>query len=166
MKKKKGLITFARAVLYLVTAGGIGVFFVLLPELAREEGARKPFDPFMLVLFFANVYLVATPFFLALFQSHKLLNYFGKNKAFSNQSVRVLRNIKLCAIAMSLLIAVSFIAWVSFARMTNPNEDMPPFILIGSVLTFAAAVIAVAAAVMQRLIADAVEVKSENDLIV
>lgn len=166
MKKKKGLITFARIVLYLVAAGGAAIFFILLPELAREEGARKPFDPFMLAVFFANVYLIATPFFVALYQAHKLLNLIGQNKAFSIQSVLALRNVKLCAILMSALIAVSFISWVSFARITNPNEDMPPFILIGSVLTFGSAVIAVAAAVMQRLIADAVEVKSENDLIV
>lgn len=166
MKKKKGLITFARIVLYLVAAGGIGVFFVLLPELVREENARKPFDPLMLTVFFANVYLIATPFFIALFQSHKLLKLIDKNKAFSLQSVRILRNIKLCAVIMSVLIAITFLSWISYARMVDPTEDMPPFLMMGFVLTFGSSIVAVAAAVMQRLIADAVEVKSENDLIV
>ena len=48
-------------------------------------------DPFL-----ALVYVGSIPFFVALYQSHQLLTNISKNKAFSAQSVRAFRNIKLC----------------------------------------------------------------------
>ena len=44
--------------------------------------------------------------------------------------------------------------------------DPPSFVLIGLVIIFASLVIAVFAAVLQRLLQEAINIKSENDLTV
>lgn len=164
--KKRGVTTFARGVIYLIAAAALAVCFILLPELVREEGVGKPFNPYVVFSFFATVYTVAIPFFIALYQAHKLLNYIDKNKAFSPQSVRALKNIKICAIVSSVLIFVAVISWVNFAKIMNPEEDMPPFLMFGFILTFTSSIIAVFAALLQKLVADGIVLKSENDLIV
>ena len=45
-------------------------------------------------------------------------------------------------------------------------DDAPGVILIGMVIIFASMVIAVFAAVLQRLLKEAIDIKSENDLTV
>ena len=45
-------------------------------------------------------------------------------------------------------------------------DDAPGIILIGMVIIFASMVIAVFAAVLQRLLQEAIDIKSENDLTV
>jgi len=45
-------------------------------------------------------------------------------------------------------------------------DDAPGIILIGLVMIFAALVIAVFAAVLQKLLKNAIDIKSENDLTV
>ena len=53
-----------------------------------------------------GVYASAIPFFFALYQALKLLSYIDKNKAFSELSVKALKNIKYCAITISIIYAV------------------------------------------------------------
>jgi hypothetical protein len=52
------------------------------------------------------------------------------------------------------------------AKITNGNDDPAGFIVIGLVVIFTSAVIATAAAVFQKLLQNAVDLKSENDLTV
>ena len=108
-------------------------------------------------------YLASIAFFVALYQAFKLLGYIGKNKVFSLSSVKALRTIKYCAIILSasIVMAVLFI-------MTSHNKDDDPagFIAMGILTTFISIVIATAAAVFERTLQSAVDIKSENDLIV
>ncbi|MGV2488281.1 UNVERIFIED_CONTAM: DUF2975 domain-containing protein, partial [Bacillus mycoides] len=46
------------------------------------------------------------------------------------------------------------------------RDDAPGIIILGMLLIFASMVIAVFAAVLQRLLKDAIDIKSENDLTV
>ena len=160
---KKNSTIFARLVLYLVGIAALAVCVILLPELAREESAGKS-D--VTIPFLTVSYILATPFFVALYQSHKLLNYIDRNKAFSAESIRALKNIKICAIVFGVLIVLGVITLLSVARIVNPKEDVTGFATLGFIFTFISSVIAVFVAVLQRLLADAVIMKSENDLIV
>ena len=108
------------------------------------------------------MYVSAIPFFVALYQAFKLLSYIDKNKAFSELSVKALKNIKYCAITISGL----YVAVIPFFYIIAEVDDAPGLILIGMVFIFASFVIAVFAAVLQRLLQDAIDIKSENDLIV
>ena len=115
-------------------------------------------DPFIIY-----AYLASIPFFIALYQAFKLLRYIGQNQVFSLSSVKALRTIKYCAIIQSVLIVMAAL----YIRMFHAKDDDPAgFIAICIVATFISVVIATAAAVFERLLQNAVEMKSENDLTV
>jgi hypothetical protein len=157
---------FARIVVLLVTLAAFSICFVLLPELAREEMVGKPKSADITLPFLTTAYVLATPFFIALFHSFKLLQLIDKKRAFSEEAIRVLRNIKICAIVFGVLIFITFIGGGMLLRHLNPAEDAPPFFMFGFVLTFISIIFAVFVAVLQKLLRDAVALKSENDLIV
>lgn len=104
----------------------------------------------------------AIPFFVALYQAFKLLCYIDKNKAFSELSVKFLKKIKNCAITISGLYVVGMPLFYMIAEL----DDAPGAVVIGMMLVFAPMVIAVFAAVLQRLLKEAIDIKSENDLTV
>src|SRR5688500_15622035 len=52
-----------------------------------------------------GLYVPAIPFFIALYQALKLLGYIDRNKAFSELSVKAIRNIKYCGLAISGMFA-------------------------------------------------------------
>jgi hypothetical protein len=114
-------------------------------------------DPFIIYLYIASL-----PFFIALYQAFKLLGYIEQNKAFSQIAVDALRNIKYCAIALSAFMAGS----ETFIIVTHGNDDAAGAVMVGFIVIFASFVIATAAAVFQKLLQNAVDIKSENDLTV
>ncbi|MCC2453218.1 DUF2975 domain-containing protein, partial [Bacillus cereus] len=113
-------------------------------------------------LVFINLYATAIPYYFALYQTFKLLNYIDKNKAFSELSVQALKNIKYSALAISVLYVLSMPLFYLVAE----RDDAPGIIIIGMIMIFASMVIAVFAAVLQRLLKDAIDIKAENDLTV
>lgn len=139
---------------------------ILVPELIREESVGKPVNLYLTYSFLSAVYIIAIPFFIALYQTLKLLHFISENKAFSHQSIKALQNIKMCAIIFSVLIVIAVITGLSLARMIDPREDVTFMVTFGFIFTFVSSIIAVFVAVLQRLLIDAVALKSENDLIV
>jgi hypothetical protein len=137
-----------------------------LPELAREDAAENSTSSYVTYSFLGGAYLLSIPFFVGLFHTHKLLNNIDRNKAFTNQSINALQNIKLCAVVFSGLTIAAMIAGITVARSINPTEDVTFMVPMGLILISVSGVIAVFIAVLQRLLADAVALKSENDLIV
>ncbi|MFS0671666.1 DUF2975 domain-containing protein [Ornithinibacillus sp. 179-J 7C1 HS] len=102
------------------------------------------------------------PFYIALYQAFKLLNYIDRNEAFSQISVFALNKIKYCAITFSAL----YVIILPFVYLVAEQDDAPGLIIIGMIPIFASMVIAVFAAVLQRLLQEAINIKSENDLTV
>jgi hypothetical protein len=109
-----------------------------------------------------GMYVSVIPFFAALYQAFKLLSYIDKNQAFSKISVKALKNIKICALTISGL----YVVILPFVFLVADLDDAPGLVIIGMVPIFASIVIAVFAAVLQRLLQEAIDIKSENDLIV
>ncbi len=107
-----------------------------------------------------GVYATAVAFFAALYQALKLLNYIDKNIAFSELSVKALMNIKYCAIAISVI----YVILIPFIFPIADADDAPGLVAFPMIIVFASSVIAVFAAVLQRLLKEAIELKSENDL--
>ena len=108
------------------------------------------------------VYAAAVAFFFALYQTLKLLSYIDKNKAFSEISVNALKKIKQCAITISILFAI-------VAPLVFPiadADDASGLVAFPLLIVFASAAIAVFAAVLQKLLKEAIDIKSENDLTV
>ncbi len=143
---------------------GIAVLAWLL-WFPQVEGRNKNSDWLSLYFndpFLAYVYVGSIPFFVALYQALKLLGYIGQNKVFTSDSVTALRNIKYCAITI-----IGFLLGAMVIVILNHGEDdAAGFISLSVITTFATSVIAVFAAVMQKLFQNAVDIKSENDLTV
>ena len=108
-----------------------------------------------------GMYLAMIPFFIVLYQTLKLLSYIDRNEAFSKLSVKALKTIKYCAITISIL----YVLELPFLYLLTKADDAPG-ILIGITVIFASMVVAVFAAVLQRLLQYAIDIKAENDLIV
>lgn len=134
----------------------------LVPEMANLSAKLLPefavIKYFVLIVFYAS----AIPFYFALYQAFELLRYIDKNKAFSDLSVKALKNIKYCAIIISILHVLVLPLFYIFAEV----DDAPGVIFVGLVVPFASMVISVFAAVLQKLLKEAIDIKSENDLTV
>jgi len=158
---KKSSTIFLQVVIVLI---GIVALIVMI-RFPLTEGRAVNLDLFSIYSdpFIIYGYIVSIAFFVALYQAFKLLGYIGQNKVFSLSSVKALRTIKYCAIILSasIVMAVLFI-------MTSHNKDDDPagFIAMGILTTFISIVIATAAAVFERTLQSAVDIKSENDLVV
>jgi hypothetical protein len=115
-------------------------------------------DPFIIYGYVASI-----AFFVALYQAFKLLGHIGQNQVFSRNSVKALKTIKYGAIAVS----ISIVAAALYIRIFHAKDDDPAgFIAIAILATFISIVIATAAAVFEKTLQSAVEMKSENDLTV
>ncbi len=109
-----------------------------------------------------GMYVPTIPFLIGLFQAFRLLTNIDQNKAFSISSINSLKDIKYCAIIISILYALSMPYIVHVAD----KDDAPGAVAIGLVIVFASIVVAVFAAVLQKLLQNGMEIKSENDLTV
>jgi DUF2975 family protein len=98
---------------------------------------------------------------VALYQAFKLLGYVGQNQVFSPEAVRALRTMKYCALAIVGFVAVSVIFMISADR-----DDRPAGVFMRLLVTFPSIVVATAAAIFERILQKAVDMKSENDLTV
>ncbi len=111
---------------------------------------------------FIDIYLTAIIFFYALYNAFKLLTYIDQNRAFSPQSVEALKNIKYCGIGICIL----YILCLPVVILASDKDDAPGGVVIGMALAMAPLVVSVFAAVLQKLIQNGMDIKSENDLTV
>jgi hypothetical protein len=132
----------------------------LVPRIGNFAGELYPNIAYMKSLVLIDMYAAAIPFYFALYQAFKLLSYIDKNQAFSELSVKALQNIKYCAITISTLYLLGMPLYYLMAEGVDP----PSFIPIGWIIIFSSIVIAVFAAVLQRLLQEAIHIKSENEL--
>ena len=160
MKLKRGSTLFLKIVIVLIA---IGVLAGLL-RFPQTEGRADHLD---LISIYADpliiyVYISSIPFFVGLYQAFKLLNFIDANKAFSQGAVDTLKHIKFASLSLLGFIALA----VFYIRFVAHGEDPAGPTALGIIISFASIVIATAAAVFQKLLQNAVDIKSENDLTV
>jgi len=157
---KRSPTAFLQVVIVLF---GLGVLALMLwfPNIEGRNAKATAFEVYFKDPFLAFAYVGSIPFFVALYQGFKVLGYFGRNTLFSPAGVKALRTIKLCAIAILGFVAVS----VAFLFVGDP-EDRPPGVMMRVVLSFACVVVAAAAGTFERILQNALDMKSENDLTV
>jgi hypothetical protein len=156
IKKRASTIILRGAIIAigLVIATILAILFPLLLSSYETTDYYKPI--------LIGLYVPAIPFFFALYQSLKILNYIDKDKAFSEKSVTAFRNIKYCAITISTL----FILGMPYIFYVGDTDDAPGVILIALIIIGASFAIAAFAGLIQKLVQNAVDIKSENDLTV
>lgn len=159
---KKTSTRFLQAIITLI---GIGVLALMLwePHLEGRNVNATPFEIYFKDPFLAYAYLASIFFFVALYQAFKILGYVAENKIFSQAAVKALRIIKYCAMAI-----IGFVigAEVYFFVIVRGTDDITGGVAMGVIMIFVAAVSATAAAMFERILQNAVDIKSENDLTV
>lgn len=157
---KRGSTLFLRVAVFLIGIPVFGFCIGALPWLAAH-----PLNPMYAPIVYPiliGICASAIPFYIALFQAFKLLHYIDASQAFSELSVKALKKIKYCAVAVSAVHAIM----LPFFYLVADRDDSPGLIVIGIISTFASMVVGIFAAVLQRLLQEAIDIKSENDLTV
>ncbi|MCH4569747.1 DUF2975 domain-containing protein [Bacillus sp. ES1-5] len=159
---KQGSTLFLKTAIILIGIPVFALCIFLIPNIGNYAAELYPDIAYIKYLVLINLYATAIPFYFALYQAFKLVSYIDKGNAFSKLSVRALKKIKQCAITISVL----YVIGMPLFYLVAERDDAPGIIIIGMLLIFASMVIAVFAAVLQRLLKDAIDIKSENDLTV
>lgn len=164
---KRSSTIFLQGVIVLI---GIGVLSLLLWEPHLEGvNANAGFFEVYLDPFIAYIYLASIPFFVALYQAFKVLGYVGKNMTFSQTAVGALRKIKYCAFTTAGAIIATDVFLLVHARLypeIGAVDGPEGAVMLGLVAAFTSIVIGTAAVVFERILQNAVDIKSENDLTV
>lgn len=161
---KRGSTIFLRLAVLAIGAGIGAICIFALPAMWLAVGGDKEYGDIAHAFYgiLTALYVAAVPFFYALYQALKLLSYIDKNKAFSKLSVQALKRIAWSGV----VIAVVFAAMEPFLYIWAQHDDAPGIILFGAIIAGASLTISVFAAVLQRLLHEAIAIKSENDLTV
>jgi DUF2975 family protein len=157
---KRSSTAFLQIVIVLI---GIGALALMLwePHIEGRNAHATVFEIYFKDPFLAYAYVASIPFFVALYQAFKVLGYAGQNKIFSQAAVNALRTMKFCALAI-----IGFVAVGEIFIMMGDSDDRAGGVFMGVLITFGSIVIATAAATFERILQNAVDMKSENDLTV
>src|SRR3989344_3647983 len=128
---KKGSTLFLKLVIFLIGIAVLALITVFMISVVSDE--ETLFIPVLIIM-----YVTAIPFFFALYQALKLLGYIDKNIAFSELSVKALRNIKYCSITISAL----YVACMPFLVSIADKDDAPGVVGFGIIFVFASIVVA------------------------
>ncbi len=158
---KRSSTFFLQTVIVLI---GIGALALLLwePQIEGVNANATNVEIYFKDPFLALVYAGSVPFFIALYQACKVLGYAGRDTVFSEAAVKALRTIKYCAIAIIGFVAAEEL----FIVLHHGSDDIAGGVFMGVLITFGSIVIATAAAMFERILQSAVEMKSENDFTV
>ncbi|KAA6318892.1 hypothetical protein EZS27_031149 [termite gut metagenome] len=158
---KRCSIVFLQVVVVLI---GIGTLALMLwePHIEGRNLHATLFEIYFKDPFLAYVYTASIPFFVVLYQIFKLLGYIRQNSVFSQNSVRALLTIKYCAIVL-----IAFILGAEayfFIIQSGKGEDIAGGVAMGFIMIFISVIIATAASLFEKILQNAVDMKSENDL--
>ncbi|MED1565791.1 DUF2975 domain-containing protein [Bacillus paramycoides] len=159
---KQGSTLFLKTAIILIGIPVLALCIFLVPKIGNYAAELYLDIASIKYLVLINLYATVIPFYLALYQAFKLVSFIDKNNAFSKLSVRALKKIKYCAVTISIL----YVVGMPLFYLVAERAEAPSIIILGMLLIFASMVIAVFAAVLQRLLKDAIDIKSENDLTV
>lgn len=156
MNIKNGSTLFLKIVVILMGLAVLALCIFVLPRgiMLNDAGGYRPI--------LLGMYIPAIPFFIALSQALKLLSNIDKNKAFSKASIKALSYIKYCTVAIGSLYALG----LPYIFKVADRDDAPGVVLLALIFTFAPLVIAVFAAIIQKVFQNAIDMKSENELTV
>jgi hypothetical protein len=146
---------FLKAVLAILAT--VVVAFVVFTFPALLRGRIDEYSPVLV-----GLYVSCVPFLFALYQASRLLRAIDQHEAFSDISVNALKKIKYAALIIFGLYLVSLPLLFRLAD----GDDAPGVFALGLFGTGVALVIATFAAVLQKLMQSAIDIKHENDLTV
>ena len=159
---KKSTTIFLQVVIVLISIGALALL-LWEPQIEGRNANASFFEIYFKDPFLAYIYLASLAFFIALYQAFRLLRNIRHNEIFSQRSVNALRKIKYCAVT---IIAFIVGAEAYFFIIQRGKEDIAGGVMIGLIIIFVSVIIVAVTAVFERIVQKAVDIKSENDLIV
>lgn len=157
---ERGTTLILKATVLLIGLVILAFCAMMLPMVVKEAADYFPAHwvyPAVILM-----YIAAIPFYFALYQALKLLSCIDQNNAFSELAVTALKRIKYSAFSITVLYA----ACSPFLFLMADFDDAPGLLAVGMVIGFASFVVAVFAAVLEKLLKNAIDIKAENDLTV
>lgn len=143
MKSRSAL--FLQMVVVLIGIATLGLM-LWEPHLEGRNAHATTFEIYFKDPFLAYVYVGSIPFFVALHRAFGLLGHVRRNGTFSDVTLKGLRAIKRCALAL-----IGFVAGAAvFIVIFGDGEDRPAGVFMCLLATFGASVIASAAAMLAR----------------
>jgi hypothetical protein len=155
---KKASILFLQGVILLIVIVAIGI----LIRFPSTEGRAKNLDTFSIYTdpFILYGYTISIPFFVALYNTLKLLRLISQNNAFTRNAVITLRKIKYCLIILSSLI---LFAGLYIRLFHHKNDDPAGFLALCILTTFITLIVFTAVSVFEKIVENGVDIKSENE---
>ncbi|MBI5726697.1 MAG: DUF2975 domain-containing protein [Ignavibacteriales bacterium] len=149
---------FLQGVIVLI---GICAVAILIwePQIEGRNAHATLFEIYFKDPFLAFAYIASIPFFMVLYQTFKLLGYAGKNEMFSPTAVKALRMIKYCSISI-----IGFVVVGEICIILDNSDDRAGGVFMGILITFASAVIAAASGMFERIVQNAVDLKTGTGL--
>lgn len=167
MNKKDFIARRGATLLLKVTLIVMGIIVLLLaifafPNMYNGASAEFPVASRSVLFIVIGLYATTIPFFISLWYSFKLLNNIDNNQTFSDLSVQILKKIKYCWI----VIAILYMGGVPLLLPIAEADDAPGLLVLGFLFACIPIVVALFAEVLERLLRNAIDIKSENDLTV
>ncbi|HKP47427.1 MAG TPA: DUF2975 domain-containing protein [Pyrinomonadaceae bacterium] len=155
---RKASTIFLQLVVVLIGIGALA-FLLWEPHIEGRNAHANLFQIYFNDAFLAFAYVGSIPFFIALYQAFNVLGYIRHDQTFSQATVKALRTIKYCAIAIIGFVAVSV---VFMYPMFGDKDDRPAGVFMRILIIFPSIVVAVAAVMFERILKDAVALKRES----
>ncbi len=133
---------------------------MLLPWTARDAALSSIRMAYVIYGILILMYISVVPFFAALYQGFRLLGYIDSNKAFSELSLKSIQKIRSCAAAISIIYLFAMPLFYIVAEI----DDAPGVILVGMIFVFAPLTVTVFAAILKKLLKNAIDLKNDNEL--
>ena len=136
---------------------GIGAVALLLwePHIEGRNAHATLFQIYFSDPFLAYAYIASISFFVAVYQAFKVLGHARQNEMFSQASIKAVRTIRFCAIAI-----ICFVAGGEVFIMLGSSDDRAGGVFMGILIAFGSLMVVAAAVVFERILRDAIDMKS------
>lgn len=159
---KQGSTVFLRLAASAIAIGVLVICVFLLPKIWIYAPDEYPGYAYAAQAIVIAMYIAAVPFYYGIYKGWQVLDAIDSDKVFSKKPVRALKVIAYLAAFISFIYTLS----LPFFYVWADNDDAPGLMVIGLFLVGMPLIVSVAIGLLHRILAEATNIKSENDLTV
>jgi len=150
----RGSTLFLKVILYALSLGAISLSVFLIVNTIKLDLVGG-YNPILI-----GVSITMLPFLFIFYQSLQLLNLIDKNQSLTKYSVNALKNIKWTSLLLSLL----YLVGSPYVFIVAEKDDAPGLVAINILLIIGPFTVGVFASILQKLLINAIDYKSETEL--
>ena len=150
----RGSTLFLKVILYALSLGAISLSVFLIVNTIKLDLVGG-YNPILI-----GVSITMLPFLFIFYQSLQLLNLIDKNQSITKYSVNALKNIKWTSLLLSLL----YLVGSPYVFIVAEKDDAPGVVALNMLLIIGPFTVGVFASILQKLLINAIDYKSETEL--